>query len=260
VVETKPGAVGMIAAEYVAKAAPDGYTLLVGNNSTHAANQSMFKNVPYDFVKDFVPITPLAQGSLILAVKPSLPANNVAELTALAKKEPGKLFYGWASSSTRASVELYKQIAGISVTDVPYKTNPAATMDVVGGRLDFMIGDMMTVPPLVASGKLRALAVTGTKRVTPFPDIPTMAEAGVPGYELTFWHGLWAPANTPAPIVEKLNTMFTTALRSKRVTDFLLAQGGSVPFPMASAEFMKFQVSEYQRWNKILTTAGIQPE
>ena len=259
VVETKPGANGILAAEYVAKSPPDGYTLLVGTNSTHAANQTLYKQLSYDFVKDFVPISALSRGQLMLAVRPDLPAKNVAELSALAKQSPGKLSYGWASSSTRAAMEQYKQIAGLSITDVPYKTLPQATTDLLGGRLDLMIGDMVSLPPHVQSGKLRALAVTGTQRMASFPEVPTMREAGVTGYELTFWLGLWAPAGTPAPVVQKLNEMVTAALRSTRVREFLV-KAGSEPFPTSSDELMKFQIAEQQKWNKILTTAGIQPE
>lgn len=259
VVEPKPGANGILAAEYVAKSPGDGYTLLVGTNSTHAANQSLYKQLNYDFVKDFVPVTALSQGALMLAVNPALPVKSVAELTELAKKEPGKLSYGWASSSTRAAMEQYKQLAHVEIADVPYKTLPQATTDLLGGRLDLMIGDMVSLPPHVQSGKLRALAVTGTKRMASFPDVPTMREAGVAGYELTFWLGLWAPAGTPAPVVQKLNEMVTAALKSSRVTEFLV-KAGSEPFPTTSAELMKFQVAEERKWNKILTTAGIQPE
>lgn len=259
VVEPKPGANGILAAEFVAKSPPDGYTVLIGTNSTHAANQSLYKQLNYDYVKDFAPISALSQGQLMLAVNPALPAKNVAELTALAKKDPGKLSYGWASSSTRAAMEQYKQLAGIQIADVPYKTLPQATTDLLGGRLDLMIGDMVSLPPHVMSGKLRALAVTGTKRMPAFPDVPTMREAGVAGYELTFWLGIWAPAGTPALAVEKLNSMVVAALKSQRVTEFLL-KAGSEPFPTTSAELMKFQIAEQQKWNKILTAAGIQPE
>ena len=259
VIDPKPGANGILAAEYVAKAAPDGYTVLIGTNSTHAANQTLYKQLNYDYVKDFVPITALSQGALMLAVNPNLPATNVAELTALAKKDPGKLTYGYASSSTRAAMEQYKQMAGVQIQDVPYKTLPQATTDLLGGRLDLMIGDMVSLPPHVQSGKLRALAVTGPKRMASFPDVPTLSEAGVTGYVLTFWLGAWAPANTPAPVVQKLNELIVAALRSPRVTEFL-QKAGSEPFPTTSAELMKFQVSEQQKWNKILVTAGVQPE
>ena len=259
VIDPKPGANGILAAEYVAKAPPDGYTVLIGTNSTHAANQTLYKQLNYDYVKDFVPITVLSQGALMMAVNPSLPVKNVAELTALAKKDPGKLTYGYASSSTRAAMEQYKQMAGVQIQDIPYKTLPQATTDLLGGRLDLMIGDMVSLPPHVQSGKLRALAVTGPKRMPAFPDVPTLSEAGVTGYVLTFWLGAWAPAGTPAPVVQKLNDMIVAALKSPRVTEFLV-KAGSEPYPTTSAELMKFQVSEQQKWNKILTTAGVQPE
>ena len=259
VVDPRPGANGILGAEIVAKSAPDGYTMFIGTNSTHAANQSLYRTLPYDYIKDFTPVSAVSQGALLAAVKPSLAVHSIAELTALAKKEPGKLSYGWASSSTRVAVELYKQIVGLQFVDVPYKTLPQATTDLVGGRLDFMVGDMVSLPPLVAAGKLRALAVTGTKRMPSLPDIPTMQEAGVPDYSLTFWVAAYLPAGASPPITQKLNALLTSALNSPRVKEFLL-KAGSEPFPTTPEELMRFQVAEHDKWRKVITGAGIQPE
>ena len=259
VVEPKPGANGIIAADYVAKAAPDGYTVLIGTNSTHAANQSLFKTLPYDFVKDFTPVSGISRGALMAAVRKETPVHSVAELTAAARERPGKLTYGWGSSSTRAAMELYKLIADIDILDVPYKTNPQASVDLLAGQIDMVMGDMVLLGPLVESGRLRPLAVSTATRVPAFPDVPTMREAGVPDYELTFWLAAYAPAGTPAPVAERLNELFVDALNSERVREFLV-KAGSQPFPTSSAELMTFQVAEREKWHKITAAAGIQPE
>lgn len=259
VVEPKPGANGMLAATHVAKQPADGYTIFLGTNSTHAANQSLYKKLPYDFVTDFQPITGILQGYLMATVNPSVPAKNIEELTALAKARPDKINFGYGSSSVRAAAELYKQLTGIRMTGVPYKTNPQAAMDLVGGRLDLVIADTVTLTPLVESGKLRALAVTGPKRLPTLPQLPTMAEAGVPGYSLTYWLAMWAPAGTPAPIVKRLNEEITASLKSPRVREFIAKAGGE-PFPTSPDELMKFQLAEKDKWAGIVSGAGIQPE
>jgi tripartite-type tricarboxylate transporter receptor subunit TctC len=259
IVDTRPGANGIVGAQIVAQAPADGYTMFIGTNSTHAANQSLYKSLPYDYVKDFTPVSGVSQGALMAAVNPELPVHSIAELTALARKEPDKLNYGWASSSTRIAVELYKQIEDIKITDVPYKTLPQATTDLMSGRLDFMIGDMVSVPPLVAAGKLRALAVSGATRMPSYPDLPTMEQAGVPGYALTFWLAAYLPAGAPPAVTAKLNAMVTKALVSPRVKDFLL-KTGSQPFPTTPDELMRFQVAEHDKWRKVIQGAGIQPE
>jgi tripartite-type tricarboxylate transporter receptor subunit TctC len=259
VVDTRPGANGIMGAEIVAKSAPDGYTMFVGTNSTHAANQSLYKSLPYDYIKDFTPVSGISQGALLVVVNPALPVHSIADLTALAKKEPDKLNYGWASSSTRVAAELYKQIMGLQITDVPYKTVPQAATDLVGGRLDFMMADMVSAPPLVKAGKLRALAVTGVKRMSSFPDVPTMQEAGVPGYALTFWLAAYLPAGAPPAVTQRLNALLAAALDSQRVKEFLI-NAGSEPFPTTPEELMRFQVAEHDKWHKVIVGAGIQPE
>ncbi len=259
VVEAKPGANGIIATEFVAKAPADGYTVLIGSNSTHAANQSLYRKLSYDSVKDFAPLSGISQGTLLLAVRPSLAAGNVAELTALAKAAPGKLNYGWGSSSTRAAVELYKLKAGIRITDVPYKTNPQAATDLVGGRIDLVISDLVSLKQHVDAGSLRALAVSGGQRAAAMPNVPTMHEAGVTGYELTFWLGAWLPAGTPAEVTAKLNRIFVDALNSPRVKEFL-TRAGSVSFPTTPEQLASFQQAEQKKWKEIVTAAGIQPE
>ena len=259
IVETKAGANGIIAAEYVAKQPADGYTILIGTNSTHAANQTLYKKLPYDYVKDFIPLAGVAKGSLLFVTRADLPVRNVAELTAMAKKDPGKLNYGSGSSSAMVSMELYKLIAGLNITYVPYKTNPQVTTDMLGGRIDMAVNDGGSLMPHVAAGKLRAMAITGTKRLAVLPDVPTMQEAGVPGYELTFWNAAYLPAGTPPAIVKRANEIFVAALNSPKVKEHL-TRVLTDSFAPTSAELMKFQIDEHDKWRKVLLAAGIQPE
>jgi len=259
VVEPRPGASGMIGAELVSKARPDGYTIFIGTNSTHAANQSLFKSVPYDFVKDFVPVAGIGEGVLVLVVPINSTIKSLADLTARAKSQPGKLTFGWASSSTRLSMELYNQLADIKITDVPYKTNPQATTDLVGGQIDMMFADMNTAMPLIRAGRLRALALSGTKRSPTLPDVPTMQEAGVPGYNLTWWAAAWAPAGTPQGIVDQLNAAVTKAINAPKVQRFF----ETITFdamPLTSDGLMKFQIAEHGKWAAIIKKAGIEAQ
>lgn len=259
VIDTKPGASGMIAAEHVATQKPDGYSVLIGTNSTHAANQSLFAKVPYDFVKDFAPITGIAQGVLVLVANPQLPVKNVNDLTALVRSKPGQLKFGWGSSSTRAGGELYKQMTGTDILSIPYKTNPQATMDVVSGQIDVMWADLVSAIPIIKSGKLRALAVTGKKHVGALPGVPTMDEAGVPGYEMTWWVAAWAPANTPPAVVNRLHGLIAQSLKAPKVLEFF-ESAGLDPFLTSPDDLMKFQLAEYDKWRKIATAAGIKPQ
>jgi tripartite-type tricarboxylate transporter receptor subunit TctC len=256
IVEPKPGANGILAAEYVAKSTPDGYTILIGTNSTHAANQSLYKSLPYDYVKDFVPISGVSQGVIMAVVNSQSPVKTVAELTALARKEPGKLTFGHGSSSSQAAVEYYKLLTGVNLTNVPYKTVPQATTDLVAGRVDFMMVNLGVALPHVKAGKLRALAVSGKQRWPSMPDVPTMHEAGVANYEWSFWLGAWAPAGTPRDVVTRANQLVVAALDRPRVKDYLL-NSGSIPFPTTSEELMKFQMSEYEKWRRVIVAAGI---
>lgn len=259
VVEAKPGANGILASELVAKAPPDGYTLLIGTNSTHAANQSLYKSLPYDYVNDFVPVSGISKGVLLATVHASVPAKSMAELTALAKKDPGKLTFGRGSSSSHAAAELYKLIAGVNLTDVPYKTSPQANNDLIAGRIDFMMTNPGGILPHVQAGKLRVLAVSTAQRWSGLPDIPTMHEAGVKDYELTFWLGAWLPAKTPRDIVTRTNELVVAALNRPKFKEYM-TNVGSIPFPTSSEELMKFQMSEYEKWRKIILASGMKAE
>jgi tripartite-type tricarboxylate transporter receptor subunit TctC len=260
IIESRPGANGILATEHVARAAPDGYTVLIGTNSTHAANQSLYKKLPYDFIKDFAPVSGIAQGALLFVVSAeAVPARTVAELTALAKKQPGKWNFGYGSSSARNGMELYKLIAGLDLQGVPFKTNPQVTAELLAGRIHMAQNAIGELKGHVDSGKLRALAVTGTSRSPAIPDVPTFVEAGVPGYSLTFWNAAWLPAGTPAPVVARVNAMFVHALNSPKVKEYL-GKVGVVPYPTTPDELMKFQIAEEATWRKIHVAAGVQPE
>lgn len=259
IVEAKPGANGILAADFVAKAKPDGYTILIGTNSTHAANQSLYKSLPYDYVKDFIPVSGVSQGILATVVNPDLPVKNVAELTTLARKSPGKLTYGSGSTSTLAAVELYKLITGVKIVNIQYKTVPQAAIDLIAGRIDMMIVNLGEATPQIRSGKVRALAVSAAQRWPALPDVPTMQEAGVPDYEWTFWLGAWLPAGASREVVARSNELVVAALGKPKVREYF-ANVGSVPFPTTSDQLMKYQVAESAKWRKVILAAGIQAE
>lgn len=259
VVDNKPGANGFIAASDVAKASPDGYTVLISTNTTHAANEHLFKKLPYDPVKDYVPVTALGRGGQIMVVNPQLPVNNVGEFIALAKKEPGKLSFGSGSSSSRIAGELFQQMAHVQLLHVPYKSNPLAVTDLLGNQIQMMITDTATGLPQVKSGKLKALGVSGKTRSPLAPNVPTIDEAGVKGYEMSYWFAAYAPAKTPQPVVDKLNALMVKAARSDTAANFYQSTGTEV-FTSTPAELAKFQAQESAKWGRIIKAANIQPE
>ena len=259
VVDNKPGASGMMAAQAAARAPADGYTVLITTNTTHAANEHLYKKLPYDPIKDFVPVTGLGTGGQLLVVKTESPYKTVADLIAKARKDTGKLSFGSGSSSSRVAGEMFKQLTHTDILHVPYKSNPNAITDLLGGQIDFMITDTATGMPQVKGGKLRALGVSTVKRMAVLPDVPTIAEAGVPGYDMGYWFAAYVPAGTPAAVVTKLHDLLVEGLKSAAAKQFFETTG-SEPWTSSSAELAKFQASETQKWGRVIKAAGIEPE
>lgn len=259
VVENKPGASGMIAAAFVAKAQADGYTVLFTTNTTHAANEHLYKKLSYDPVKDFAPLSGLGKGGQVMVVRNDLPVKTVQEFIAHAKKNPGKVNFASGSSSSRIAGELLQQMAGIQLLHVPYKSNPLGITDMLGGTIDMMITDTTTGLPQVQAGKLRALAYSADKRSRLAPDLPTISEAGVNGYEMSYWFAAYAPAGTPPAVVRRLNALLVAATKSGPVTSFY-DKTGVDPFTTTPEELAAFQAAETKKWGDIIRKAGIQPE
>ncbi|MGJ7542005.1 Bug family tripartite tricarboxylate transporter substrate binding protein [Variovorax sp. LT1R16] len=260
VIDNKAGASGFIASQFVAKAAPDGYTVLITTNTTHAANEHLYKKLPYDPVKDFSPVAALGKGGQIMVVNPSFPAKTVAEFVALAKKEPGKYSFGSGSSSSRMAGELLQQMAEIQLLHVPYKSNTLAVTDLLGGQIHMMITDTATGLPQIKAGKLRALGASGAVRSPLAPDVPTIAEAGVKGYEMGYWFAAYAPARTPPAVVKRLNELLVKAAKSEAAKAAFYEPTGTEVFTSSPEELAKFQVGESQKWGRIVKAAGITPE
>ena len=260
IVDNRPGAGGAIAAELVARSPADGYTLIMGTVASLATNVSLRKSLPYDPVRDFAPITLVATQNLMLLIHPSIPATSVKELVALAKRQPGQLSFASAGNGTggHLSGELFKLLAGIDMLHVPYKGVAPALIDVISGQVSMTFASILSGHPHARSGKLRALAVTGAKRSPAVPELPTMIEAGVKGYESATWYGLLAPAGTPPDIVAKLNAEVVSILKQPE-THERLSKEGADPVGNTPAEFGKFIRSEIAKWGKVIKAAGIKP-
>ena len=259
VVDDKPGASGFIGAEIVKKAPPDGYTVFITTNTTHAANQHLYRKIPYDPVADYLPVTGLGKGGQIMIVAPSVQAKTVGEFIALAKAQPGKISFGSGSSSSRVAGELFQQMAGLDLLHVPYKSNPLAINDLLGGQIQMMITDMATGLPQVKGGKVRALGVSMQKRSPLAPELPTISEAGVPGYDMGFWFAAYVPANTPAAVVARLNAILIEATKGPAMQQYYQSTGTD-PFTTSSAELAKFQAAESAKWKAVIGKAGIEAE
>jgi tripartite-type tricarboxylate transporter receptor subunit TctC len=257
VVDNRAGAGGRLGAAYVAKSPPDGYTLLLCNVGDAMA-VSLYKSMPYDFEKDFAPVSLLASSPFVIAVNPAVPAQNFKEFLALAKAKPGTLTYGSAGIgvSSHLSGEALKVMAGIDIVHVPYKGQAAAMADLLGGQISFMFANPVTTLQQVRAGKLRALAVTGTSRFAGAPDIPTVAESGVPGYEAETWFGIAAPAGTPDAVVNKLSTALQEVMNSKEVRSALEPQG-AVIIANNPQQFAKRIQSDIAKWREIIHSARI---
>ncbi len=252
IIDNRPGAGGNIGAEIVAKAPADGYTLLIGTTS-HAINPSLYKNMGYDMMRDLLPINLLTKVPLVLAVHPDIPAKTLAEFIALAKRPGSKLTYASSGSgtSTHLAAELFKSMTGTQMTHVPYKGSAPALNDLMGGQVAAMFDLSLSMMPHVKTGRLRALAVTSEKRAKIAPDLPTLVESGIPGYEATAWNGLLAPAGTPKEVIHEINRsvreIFTTPDMVHR-----LALGGAEPHLGSPEDFQNFLRAEIEKWSRVV--------
>jgi len=261
VIENKGGAGGSIATRQVAKAAPDGYTLGLGGTGTLAINPTLYSNVGYDPRKDFAPVGLIATSALVVLVHPGVEAKSIAELIALAKREPGKLNYASAGSGSgiHLGTELLAQMAGIKLTHIPYKGSSPALTDLLGGHVGVYLSSLPPAIALVNEGKVRALAVTGPKRSPIFPDLPTVAETALPGYEAVLHYGIVAPAGTPQPVIDKLNAALNAALAEEDVRARIIADGAE-PLATTPAEYAADIDAEETKWSTIVKSSGARVE
>jgi tripartite-type tricarboxylate transporter receptor subunit TctC len=258
VVENRPGAGAIVGVEAVAKAAPDGYTIGIADTGPLAINPALYPKLPYDPLRDFAPVIEVAKLPFMLVAHPSLGVSSIAELVAAAKREPGRINYASVGngSGVHLASELFKKQAGIDLVHVPYKGSAPALNDVLAGTTPVMFVNLLSGMPHVKSGRLRALAVAGPARLRALPDVPTIGEAGVPGYEFQAWFGVIAPAATPAPIVERLNAEFRRVLSLADIRDRLLNEGGMQPVGGSAEQFAALIASEKERWGKLVRETG----
>jgi tripartite-type tricarboxylate transporter receptor subunit TctC len=257
VVEDQPGAGSIIGTNNVARAAPDGYTLLVMSN-THTVNETLVPNRPFVLMRDFLPVAPINYSDLVMVVHPSVKAQTLKEFIALAKSEPGKLNYASSGTGTpyHMAGELFKSMTGTNIQHVPYRGSSQARNDVLGGQVQMMFDAITTMAPNVKAGQVRALATTGTKRSTVLPDVPTVAEAGVPGYETTIWLGIMVPKGTPQAIVDKLNAEVEKAGKRPGIVA-AWAKQGATPMTMTPTEFGAYLEKDIAKWANVIKTANI---
>lgn len=260
IVDNRPGANAIVGTELAARSAPDGYTIVL-IPSGHAVNATLYKKLPYDSIRDFSPITLAGSSALVLAVHPTLPVRNVKELIALAKSRPGQLTYvsSGVGASGHLAGALFDTMTGTKMLHVPYKGMSLAITDLIGGQVFMTFGTSLSVVPHVRSGRLRALATTGAQRMAALPDIPTIAESGVPGYEATLWYGFVGPARIPPEIVRRLNSEIGAVLKLPDVREHLASQGMEAT-PNTPEQFAKLLVSDLDRWAKVVKRAGVQVE
>jgi tripartite-type tricarboxylate transporter receptor subunit TctC len=258
VVENKPGAGGAVGSEFVAKAAPDGYTLLLGVTGSHGISVSLNPKLPYHPIKDFAPISMLVSTSLVLVVGPQFPANSLAEYVTYAKGRPEQVTHSSPGNGTSMHLtgEMFNLVSGTKLVHVPYKGSAGAVNDLMGGQVQSMFGDFLVVYPQVKGGKIKALAITSSKRHPMLPDVPTIAESGYPGFEALSWQGLFVPAGTPADIVAKLNAETLKALSAEDFRDAFAKQGFTVA-GSSPAEFRAFIEAEIPKWARIIKAGNV---
>ena len=261
VVDNRPGAGGLIGSDLVAKAQPDGYTLMLGGASTFSINQSLYSSMPYDSATAFAPITQMSTNSNVLVVNPSFPAKSVKELIAYGKANPGKLNYAstGAGGSIHLSAEMFKSMTGIDMVHIAYKASPLAHIDIIGGQVQLMFDGMPTALPLIKAGKLRALGVTSAQRSQLLPELPTVAEAGLPGYAAVNWFGFATTAGAPRERVDKLNAEIVRILNQPEAKERLLALGAE-PVGSRPDEFARLIKSEAARWGQIVKALGLKAD
>ena len=254
-IDNKPGAEGQIGGQAAATSAPDGYTLFITTQTTQAINIHVYKSLPYDPVKSFAPVSGLSLGAQVVMVKNELSAKTIGQLIALARKQPGKLSFGSGNGSSRGGAELFRIMAKVDLLGVPYKTQPQAVSDLLGGRIDVIFCDFTTGLPPVLDGRARGLAVTSKQRIAGLDQFPTVDET-VPGFEMWAWTAAYVPAGTPRPIVDKLNALVREAMKSEGYLTLTRTTYG-IPFPGTPEDLAAFQASETKKWGEIATVAGM---
>lgn len=258
VVENRPGAGTAIGAEVLARSAPDGYSIMIGTVSSHAINPALNPKLPFDPIRDFTPVSLVASIPFAMIVHPAVQAKNAQEFIALAKASPGNLNYSSAGNGTSNHLagELLKSMTGIDIVHIPYKGSAPALTDLMAGQVALMFDLVLTAAPHIKSGAVRGLAVTGAKRSSVLPDLPTVAESGVPGYEVSAWFGIFAPAGVPQPVVQRLNGEFVKALEHPELRQRLASQGAE-PLTSSPAEFSAYLRSEIDKWAKVVKASGM---
>jgi tripartite-type tricarboxylate transporter receptor subunit TctC len=257
VVENRPGGGSVVGSNAVARSAPDGYTLLMMSN-THTVNETLIPNKPFVLLRDLAPVAPVNYSDLLLVVHPSVPANNLKELIALARSQPGKMNYASSGPGTpyHMAGELFKSLAGVDVVHVPYKGSDGARIGILGGQVQMMFDAITTMAPNVRAGKLKGFGTSGRARSSVLPDVPTVAEAGVPGYEATIWLGVMAPAGSPKPIIDRLNAEITRVTGRAEVKEAWGKQGATA-LSMTPEQFGQYLREDIAKWAKVIAQAGI---